>query len=324
MDDETHIDALPHAPGVEKSLLCAFMQFPEAWHEKGDVGADWFYLPAHRTLYEAIADRMDSGKGIELVSFVQFLCDTGRLDRCGGVSYVADINGRFTTPGAMREHIAILRSKLACRMTIEVAAKMREIALSAPDDSELMDCTGNPVTAILDTLTASKPAPNAKDLGRLWWENYEKLIRGEKMPMGIKTGIWEIDNTLRGLHPGHIGVISARSSGGKSTLATQIMCGVASPEIPVIYLPLEGTVEAAYSRCIIQTSRLEAAAITSPADPVAFTPVRASILAATDIVPTEPDAFTPVRAIDTSWTTVPTDPFAWLLPKGTITCAVMP
>jgi replicative DNA helicase len=186
------------------------------------------------------------------------------LERCGGVSYVADINGRFVTLGTMREHIAILRSKLACRMTIEVAAKMREVALSAPDDSELMDCTGNPVTAILDTLTASKPAPDAKELGRQWWDNYEKLIRGEKMPIGIRTGIWELDNALRGLNPGHIGVISARSSGGKSTLATQIMCGVASPETPVIYLPLEGTVEAAYSRCIIQTSRLEAAAITSP------------------------------------------------------------
>ena len=259
MNEETHIDALPHAPGVEKSILCILMQFPEAWHEKGDLNAEWFYLPAHRTLFEAIAERMEAGKEIELVSFVQFLADTGRLERTGGASNIADINGRYVSMAMMPEHISILRSKLACRMVVEVAARMREVALQAPDESELIDCTGNPITAILDTLTGSKPAPDAKELGRQWWENYQKLVRGEKLPMGIKTGIWEIDNALRGLHPGHIGVISARSSGGKSTLATQIMCGIASPEIPVLYLPLEGTVEAAYSRCIIQTSTVERA-----------------------------------------------------------------
>jgi len=61
-------------------------------------------------------------------------------------------------------------------------------------------------------------------------------------------------------------VVSARSSGGKSTLATQIMCGVASKDTPAIYLPLEGTIEAAYSRCVIQLSGLPAIAITSPAE----------------------------------------------------------
>ncbi len=46
--------------------------------------------------------------------------------------------------------------------------------------------------------------------------------------MGIQTGVYEIDQKLRGLHLGMMGVISARSSGGKSTLATQIMSNVAS------------------------------------------------------------------------------------------------
>jgi replicative DNA helicase len=151
---------------------------------------------------------------------------------------------------------------MAIKLANEIVAK----AYEAPETSELIEVTSSPITALHDLITGSSPAPDAKEIGRLWWENYEKLMRGEKLPMGIKTGIWEIDNALRGLHPGMIGVISARSSGGKSTLATQIMCGVASPETPVIYLPLEGTIDAAYTRCIIQISRLPSIAITSPAE----------------------------------------------------------
>jgi len=266
MDEDHHIDALPHAAGIEKAVLSVFLQYPEAWHEKGDLAPDWLYLPAHRLLFEAIAETIEKGNPVELVSLVQMLADTGRLTAIGGPGYVAEVYGYQPSPNHLQKHISMLRSKLACRMVIETAAQMREVASQAPDDSELIDCTGSPITAILDTLTGSKQAPDAKELGKLWWENYQKLVRGEKLPMGIQTGIWEIDNALRGLHAGHIGVISARSSGGKSTLATQIMCGIASPENPVLYLPLEGTVEAAYSRCIIQTSRLEASAITSPAE----------------------------------------------------------
>jgi replicative DNA helicase len=266
MNDETHIDALPHAAGIEKATLSVFLQYPESWHEKGDLSAIWYYLPANRLLFEAIEETVSVGNALELVSFVQLLADTGRLSAIGGPGYVTEVYGYQPSPSHLQSHIGKLRSKLACRMVIETAATMREVALQAPEDSELIDCTGTPITAILDTLTGSKPAPDAKELGKLWWENYQKLVRGEKLPMGIQTGIWEIDNALRGLHPGHIGVISARSSGGKSTLATQIMCGIASPENPVIYLPLEGTVEAAYSRCIIQISKLEASAITSPAE----------------------------------------------------------
>jgi replicative DNA helicase len=263
-DDVTR--QLPHSVGCEKAVLSVLMQFPELWHERGDLSPEWFYLPQNRVLCAEMTALNEAGREFELVGFVQRLLDGGKLESSGGAAYVYEIYGYQPTPGYFQSHLEELRKKYACRMAIKLANEIVAKAYEAPETSELIEVTSSPITALHDLITGSSPAPDAKEIGRLWWENYEKLMRGEKLPMGIKTGIWEIDNALRGLHPGMIGVISARSSGGKSTLATQIMCGVASPETPVIYLPLEGTIDAAYTRCIIQISRLPSIAITSPAE----------------------------------------------------------
>lgn len=257
---------LPHAVQPEKAILSVLMQFPELWHERGDLSPEWFHLPQNRHLYAIMEEIVNSGETIELVALNQRLLDTGKSSATGGIGYLTEIYTYQPTPGYFASHLALLREKYACRMAISLANNIVQTAYDAPDMPELLDSTSDPITKLHDLITGSKPAPDAKELGRLWFENYQKLIRGEKLPMGIKTGIMELDNALHGLHPGMIGVISARSSGGKSTLATQMMCGVASPETPAIYLPLEGTVNAAYSRCMIQISRLEAAAITSPSE----------------------------------------------------------
>jgi replicative DNA helicase len=266
MSDETHIDALPHSVGAEKSVLSVVFQNPEFYHELGEVSPEWFYMPNNRVLFEAMAEIIADGKELEPVSFNQHLLDSGKSSATGGPSYLMEIYSYQPSDGHFHAHLAILRSKLACRMAIEAATNIIEVARQAPEDSELIDCTAAPITRLHDTLTGAKPAPDARQLGAKWFDNYQKLILGQKLPLGIPTCIPEIDNAVRGLHPGMVGVVSARSSGGKSTVATQIMCGVASKQTPVIYLPLEGTIDAAYSRCIIQLSGLPATAITSPAE----------------------------------------------------------
>jgi replicative DNA helicase len=265
LDHET-IRPLPHSVGCEKSILSVLMQHPEFWHETGDLAEDWFYMPSNIALYAAMKESIDAGQSVELVGLAQRLLDTGRMESVGGLSYLSEICTYQPTTLHFSRHLEELRLKAACRLTIRTANSIIVTAYDAPDALELLDATSAPVTAIHDLITASRPSPDAKELGKAWFENYEKLIRGEKLPMGMKTGIFEIDHALRGLHPGMVGVISARSSGGKSTLATQIMCGVATNETPVIYLPLEGTVDAAYSRCVIQLSGLECEAVTSPAE----------------------------------------------------------
>jgi len=262
MNDST--TPMPHSVQAEKAVLSVLLQHPDLWDDRHDLSSDWFYAVTNRALYAAMEQQVMAGKSVELISLNQHLLDSGLSDLTGGISYLSDVYTYQPTDTHFAAHLAILREKLACRMVIAAGNDMVKRAYQAPDAAELLDCTSAPITAIHDTITGSRPALDAKALARVWFEEYEKLARGDKLPIGIETDIAEIDQALRGLQLGHMGVISARSSGGKSTLATQIMCGVASPETPALYLPLEGTIQAAYARCIIQLSRLPALAITSP------------------------------------------------------------
>ena len=263
MNEEHHIDALPHSVGAEKAVLSVLLGFPENYHDRGTLSREWFYLPRHTILYDVIAEAMESG-GVELVALNQRLLDTGRSDSTGGAAYLADIYGYAPSPTAFHQHLAILRGKLAARMAIEAATSIIAVANQAPEPQELLDVLGEPITAIYETMAESAPMTDTKELSRRFMERFERLCKGEVTPMGIPTGIKEIDAALKGLQPRQLGIISARPSGGKSTLATQIFSNIGSTGKAVGYFPLEGTTDAAYTRCVIQMSRLVSRAVTDP------------------------------------------------------------
>lgn len=254
----------PHSVQAEKAVLSVIMQYPEKLNEITDITQDFFHLPRNRHLFECFADMIAANKPIEVIAINQELLDTGKSVATGGISYLAEIMTYQPTDNHFDHHVSILRDKYACRLAIKAASELSEVAYSAPQSSELVEVTGKPIQAILDALTASKQPMTARQIGADWWESYQKMLNGEKRPFGWLTGIEEFDQTFRGLQAGHMGVISARSSGGKSTLATQMMCGLGSNDIGSIYLPLEGTIRAAYTRCMIQLTKLNAMAITSP------------------------------------------------------------
>lgn len=263
MADEFHIDALPHSVGCEKAVLSVLLAYTEQHHEKGGLAREWFYLPAHQALYDAITEALESG-ALELVSLTQRLLDTGRLEAIGGTAYIAEIYSYQPTPHHFQAHLATLRGKLALRMAIGAAENIIRVASQAPEPNELGEVLGEPITAIFETMADSSPAPDTKTLSARFLERFQLLCRGEATPMGIPTGIKELDSALKGLHPRQLGIISAKPSGGKSTLATQIFSHIGSHGKAVGYFPLEGTVDAAYARCVIQISRLVSRAVTDP------------------------------------------------------------
>ncbi len=192
------------------------------------------------------------------------LLDEGKLEAVGGMAYVTEVYTYQPSPSHFASHLETLRIKYACRQAIKAATSIDELAYQSPEADELVNLANQVANEIQEIVTGSKPALDTKAIAKEWYNNYQKLLSGEKIPMGIQTGVYEIDQKLRGLHLGMMGVISARSSGGKSTLATQIMSNVASPETPCLYMFLEGTKEAAFSRCIIQLSKLDGMAISDP------------------------------------------------------------
>jgi replicative DNA helicase len=255
---------MPHCEDREKSLLAILFDYPHLIDDFSTLTPEHFYLGHTRRFFEIIREMHGRGKVLDLVEIIPALSTEGILEKMGGAGELVEMCTTRANPAVAGQLRETLTDLLARRIAITAARRLEEAAFDRNTPEAYLEAAGEPITAIYETVTESKPAPNAKALGREFYENYQKLLKGEKEPFGLRTGIPEIDGALRGLHPGMMGVISAKSSGGKSTLATQIFSNMGRDEIKVAYFPLEGTTQAAYTRCVIQLSGLHHKIITAP------------------------------------------------------------
>lgn len=248
---------------LEKAVLSVLMRQP-LLREEHPLDPELFHLHPHRTLYKLL---LETGDG-DLTRMVTLLHDRGELDKCGGPGAIADIYTYAPHGSHLENHLDLLRDRHARRIAIRAC---RDAELAAHDVSgdgsspDFLDALGAPITAVFDTVAAAAPPVDTKALAREFLESFERKVAGIEAPMGLATGIAEIDARLRGLQAQHMGIISARPGGGKSTLATQIAAHLAASGSGVLYLMLERTEQSAFERAVIQHAGIHHSAITDPA-----------------------------------------------------------
>ena len=85
---------MPQAPNIEKSLLSMMAADPTniigLCRENG-INEDFFYIPAHRTLWNIFDSRYDDNRPLDITSIDQALSDSGQLETVGGHAGLMDI-----------------------------------------------------------------------------------------------------------------------------------------------------------------------------------------------------------------------------------------
>ena len=255
-------ETLPHAPGPEKAVLSVLMKYPERLAESPMV-PEIFHLPAHRAIYREL---IAVGE-LDLVTFIERLSKKGILDDCGGPAGVSEIYTYAPNDAHFDKQLAEVRDCHCRRMAIAAAAEIAQAAFDRSGDDgakNYLDALSGPITAIFDYSAGAEPEADPKTMAREFLARFEARLNGEETPMGIPTGIPEVDNALKGLHPGHMGVISGFPNGGKSTLATQIAASLALDGVPVLYLAYERGSASVFQRSMIQAARVRAEVVNDP------------------------------------------------------------
>lgn len=255
---------LPHALGIEKAVLSVLLQFPEVADECPQLCVDHFHIPAHRLLFERIQAVRLAGGTVELVGFVQDLVSAGLIDQAGGPAGVYDVYAYQPSPTSFPQHVARLAEHRAFRAAIKAAGRLENAAFS--HDAELLTSAVSDATSdVLDALTDGAPAPTVARIVEESLSAYEKRVMGTDTAMGIPL-LPEIDEHLRGAHPGRMWVIGAYPEGGKSVLASQMIVDAALDGSQCLFLTLEMSERDLMDRMIIQAARVDARAYTEPKD----------------------------------------------------------
>ena len=216
----------PQAVSVEKSLLSMMAIEPLTIIARcisDGMNGDYFYVPAHRILWELLRECFDKGVTIDTTTIAQRLEDRKQLETVGGVQGLVDVFTYATTCGLYEAHFAILKEKYIRRSIILASNRSIEAAYTSEAEIDhILDETEQEVMKI----RTSAARDDSWDFSSTLKEavtNLERIMNGGDTVLGITTGFPLLDRKVNGLKPGELFVIAARPSMGKTSFMMNII-----------------------------------------------------------------------------------------------------
>jgi hypothetical protein len=145
--DSPPADVLPHSLEAEQGVLSSIMQ--DAQHGGRQVIADvsakinenFFYHPAHKTIYEMLISLWRANRPLDLISFTEFLRHKNVLNDIGGAGFVTELHGYMhelthfaPTAANVDYYVGIVMEKFARREIISDATQLRRAAYGVEED----------------------------------------------------------------------------------------------------------------------------------------------------------------------------------------------
>jgi replicative DNA helicase len=254
----------PHSIEAEQGVLGCIMlsptdSLPEVIQKFKDSKV--FYDLRHRTIYETVVWMYDNGKPIDVITLQQVLRDRELLQSVGGVSYLASLPDAVPSAANLGYYIEIVQEKAVIRRAIGICTDTISRAYELNGDvSYFLDELGQDVNDVLqgaldqDGTTGIR---SSKQLVVTVQQTIDEIHVNKGKPVGLATGIIDFDSLTGGLRPGHMIVIAARPSLGKSSIAMNIADYVSCElKQPVGVFSLEMPAEELMLRMICSRARV--------------------------------------------------------------------
>jgi replicative DNA helicase len=230
----------PQAVEAEQSVLGAILLDNEAIHLALEVlSPDDFYRQSHRELFGLMRDLAEHREPIDAVTLTDALRTCGRLEAIGGPSYISELAFAVPTAKSIGFYAQIVRVKSIQRALISYGTGVATKAQDAPEQwspdytEELLACAEYDLSEIANKAVRT-PENSAAEMFATALYNLEHRVGG-----GIRTGFAPVDQVFGGFIPGHVTVVGARTSLGKTALGCNITVNAAKAGYPVIYFTLE-------------------------------------------------------------------------------------
>ncbi|MGI8820034.1 MAG: replicative DNA helicase [Chthoniobacterales bacterium] len=250
---------LPHSVEAEQGVLGSMLISPrETIAECVErITEEYFYVPAHQTIYTVLVELWNAGQGIDLITFTQTLRDRSVLDAIGGAAFVTNLYTFVPTAANVMYYLEIVREKYILRQIIAAATESVRRAYEEQDEvNALLDEVEQKIFAVgEDRFKGQMPGMKEQVMGAL--ESIEQLWERRGGITGISTGFHELDRMTNGLHAAEMIVIAARPSMGKTALAMNIAEHVAiTSKLPVAVFSLEMSSQQLVQRLLCSRARV--------------------------------------------------------------------
>jgi len=251
--------APPHSVEAEQGVLGSMLISPRDTIAEcvEKINEEYFYVPAHQTIYNVLVDLWNAGQAIDLITFTQVLRDRNLLESVGSAAFVTSLFTFVPTAANVGYYIDIVRDKYILRQIIAAATESVRRAYEEQDEvGSLLDEVEQRIFAVgEDRFKGQMLSMKDQVMGAI--ESIEKLYERKGTITGISTGFVELDRMTSGMHPSEMIVIAARPSMGKTAFAMNIAEHVTIQEkLPVGVFSLEMSSQQLVQRLLCSRARV--------------------------------------------------------------------
>jgi replicative DNA helicase len=218
-----------------------------------------FYREPHAHIFSAVADLVERGEPVDIVTVVDSLRDQGRLEAVGGSAYIASL--AFVVPTASNAiyYSRIVEQKAVLRRLIEAGTRIATLGYDTDTPlEELVDQSEKLVYAIAQR-RLSNDFVEIKGVVSEVYAKIDNLFHNKRLTTGVRTGFDALDRMTSGFQPSDLVIVAARPSVGKTSLCLNIAEHVALREkLPVAIFSLEMSKEQLVQRMICSQARVDA------------------------------------------------------------------
>src|SRR5881275_463794 len=224
------------------------------------INEEYFYVPAHQTIYTVLVELWNAGQSIDLITFTQVLRDRNLLESVGGAAFVTSLFTFVPTAANVQYYLDIVRDKYILREIITAATESVRRAYEEQDEvNNLLDEVEQRIFAVgEDRFKGEMLSMKQQVMSTL--ESIEKLFENKGAITGVSTGFRDLDKLTSGLHSSEMIVIAARPSMGKTALAMNIAEHAAiEVKLPVAIFSLEMSAQQLVQRMLCSRARVNLA-----------------------------------------------------------------
>lgn len=184
--------------------------------------SDDFYRDSHKIIFSAIIELFQKDIPVDMVTLIDNLRSTEKLEAAGGVTYITQICSSVATTANLSQYIKIVSDKALLRRLIRDSTEIIENSYNNQNDVPgVLDFAEKKIFEIAQNKTTSDFEPMSAVLERGFLE-IERLFNNKGEITGIPTGFSEIDSKTSGFQKGDMVLIAGRPSMGKTTFALNI------------------------------------------------------------------------------------------------------
>ncbi|MCF6313133.1 MAG: replicative DNA helicase [Verrucomicrobiales bacterium] len=265
--------SLPVSETAERAVLSCMLksQREKISDAQETLTPDFFYIPAHRKIYETLSALFDEFGKVDLITLTEELERKKILEEVGGRADVAALLDDVPTTAFFDHYASILKDKFILRRIIDTCTNCVQDAYGTQGSRKDEDKAGATVTELLDTIEknvlAIRDAANKEKGNRTIHDHVMKVIdsiaemhgKGDGLT-GISSGLRDLDKITNGLQRSEMMVIAARPSMGKTSLVMNILENItmhADNPMPAAFFSLEMSAEQIVQRLLCSRARID-------------------------------------------------------------------